>query len=312
MENNGAERGIYQRNDEYTGRMPSPPRISIPHPQPFGNRAHQLLDNAISSRPELEFLRRYDWNDLLNCQGFFIDWKYEYRRQAQKIIPFVYLGPLSVCRDKEFLVKEQITMIVAIRHPPWLVPGEPQPRHGALKVAADLGIETHTISVCDNQELIGWFSRVTKLMNDHLYRLQTHEANTISPTVLGKVLVVCESGNERSTAAVAAYTMQVFEISMKDALQLIHERRFCVNVDDEMKHVLFAYEDILQAKRDVARDTNIRSLGSGLGLVDPQANLNSKTAAPKRTLDDEDEDMEDDDMLRFGNRGFRPFTDFAS
>ncbi|MGI4851912.1 MAG: dual specificity protein phosphatase family protein, partial [Janthinobacterium lividum] len=157
------------------------------------------------------------------------------------------------------------------------------------------------------------FFHVTDLINHHLVHIHKSESNATTPAALGKALVVCESGNERSAATVAAYCMQVFEINMQIAVQVVHERRFCINVDEQMRHVLFAYEDILQAKRDVAQatDTNPSALSnSGSNMLHPNRNLAAKPL--KRTLeDDEDEDMENDDMLRFGNCGFKPFTDAA-
>lgn len=127
---------------------------------------------------------------------------------------------------------------------------------------------------------------------------------------MGKVLVFCESGNERSAAVVAAYLMESHEdVDYIRAMQVCQSQRFCVNFDDTIKRLLQSFWDILRARRDV---------GTQLGRVN-----NFQIAAPsplrsgKRALsrdnddgdDDYDMDQAGDDAERFDRRSFAPFVD---
>lgn len=42
-------------------------------------------------------------------------WAYESRRTAQQILPWVWLGPLAATKDKEFLARKGITLLIAVR-----------------------------------------------------------------------------------------------------------------------------------------------------------------------------------------------------
>lgn len=315
MEGHEPENSKYHRNDDYTGRMPSPPRIAIPVPSIAPNFARLLVSNADRIPKQLSFLCLYDWTDLTVAQSYHGDWKYEFRRRAQKILPFIYLGPISTARDKEFLMTDHITMILSIRHLSRSAANTPKTPAGTLKVAAELGIETHTLNLADNQQLIAAFPLITHTINEHLLRLQHSGVSTISSKPSAKVLVTCESGNERSAAAVTAYVMQLFELDMKDAIQVVHAQRLCIHVDEEMKHILVAYDDILRAKRDVAIATinnpNMRNTNKSFPTL-YTAVSSSKNALKRNVNDDDEEDMDDDDELRFGNRTFMPFKDSAA
>jgi serine/threonine/tyrosine-interacting protein len=119
----------------------------------------------------------------------------------------------------------------------------------------------------------------------------------------GKVLVFCESGNEKSAAVVAAWIMSSFEgVSGFQAMRICHTKRFCCSLDDVLKEVLVNYWDIIQATRQV----NGARAGTFLGPA------SGPSAGPKRRREvDDDEMMTDEqsamDEERFEGRKFSPF-----
>lgn len=179
-----------------------------------------------------------------------------------------------------------------------------------LRKAQDLGIEQHTVDLAGNQDLIHNFPATTALINDHLARV--HQATG----QLGKVLVFCESGNERSAGVVAAYLMETHaDVDYIKAMQLVQAQRFCANFDDAMKRLLQGYWDILCARREVAAAV-VDAGASGVSGVVVGGDGFGRGVSPlkgKRGLQrDEDEEMEGvegDDVERFGGRVFAPFVE---
>ncbi|KAJ9621986.1 hypothetical protein H2203_006867 [Taxawa tesnikishii (nom. ined.)] len=284
---------IYRTND-YSFRVPTPPRIVVPPPI---LNANALPDITLSARSSPQFLADIDYKNLVKS-NVLLEWSYERRRQAQMILPFLYLGPWNAIKDRQFLEKEGVTMVLGIRYRHSF---ESKLMTGALRVADGMGIQNATVDLLDNQELIAAFPQLTAQINSHLSR--AHQAQQ-----RGKVLVFCESGNERSAGAVAAYLMEMHNnVDYIKAMQFVQSQRFCVNFDDGMKRVLQSYWDIIKAKRDVGaaeapsaqtRNTSVHGEGN---------------ASKKRALErdgDEDETMSDmEDADRFGGRAFAPFID---
>lgn len=233
------------------------------------------------------------------------DWKYEWRRRSQPILTFLHLGPSSSARDLEALRAEGITLLLVIRNTMTaqasLLSGD--------KVARQLGIQSAAVDVAGNQELIAAFPRATKIINDHLisaYRaLARTDDDQTNRKTWGKILVFCESGNERSAAVITAYLMQMFGLDMVSAIQYVQSQRFCVAFDDGLKNLLQAYDDILGAKRSVSRASS----------AVPQPVVSKRS---RDDVEDEDDDMDmgdtdaarSDDVARFSGRtAFAPFLD---
>ena len=188
-------------------------------------------------------------------------------------------------------------------------------------VLVNLGIQLQNVDVAGNQELIAAFPAAIDLINNHLsgmYQLQFQHNSSLSDQTggssPGKVLVFCESGNERSAALVIAYIMAMYSMDLIKAIQLVQSQRFAVSIDDATRNYLETYSYILQAKRDV-----IRQRASALAFH-ANIGLNShidKPVTSKRALEntyDEDtdmgNDMGNDDHERFEKRnGLAPFQD---
>jgi hypothetical protein len=192
------------------------------------------------------------------------------------------------------------------------------------RVAQELGIESVTVDVSGTQELIAAFPEAIKCLNDHLlsvYRQQPIDVASSAQLDAGsgepstrkaKVLVFCETGNERSACVVAAYLMTMYGLGTVEAIQLIHAQRFSAAFGEDLKQVLFAYEDILRAKRDIAR---VFTASTQFGETPYFHASQQPKASVKRHIEEtsHDEDMEVDDAGamddgRFlGRQKFEPF-----
>ena len=313
----------------YSFRVPSPPRIIVPPPALNANGIPDLdvhssaIDFESSGFANAEFLKTVTYGNFI-CSNNMLEWKYEQRRMAQPILPFLYLGPVSAARDRAFLQREGITMVLAVRNT--------MSAHAKLlgtKVAQDLGIEGKMIDVAGNQELIAAFPRAIEAINMHLStmykRVQVSgmTANATEqgqvPSAPGKVLVFCESGNERSATLVTAYIMAMYSTGLVKAIQIVQAQRFAIAFDDSLRNLLSTYEIILEAKRDVTQADN-----SMIAFNEVNRNVTQSTSAnngswkaAKRTLEDaydDDMDMDADssclDDGRFERRGgSAPFQD---
>ncbi|KAF2659600.1 phosphatases II [Lophiostoma macrostomum CBS 122681] len=305
----------HKRHHEYTYRLPTPPRIVVPPPT-LTTDIPQLNVGVRTDGPQDEldtsFLKDMNLESIVQ-RNTLLEWAYERRRQAQMVLPWLYLGPLTSARDREFLQREGITMVLAIR-------AREGSMSGAIQVGREVCEEVATIEAPDYLALARQFQQATKIINQHIAKVRKQTAASGNPQ-LGKVLVFCESGNEKSAAVVAAYLMEVLDnFDHIKAMQVCQAQRFCVNYDDSIKNILRSYWDILQARRFVA---GLRS-STTLGMTpttgsQPSSQLPRPTAASKTkrriadTAGDDDVEMGDgmdpSDVLRFENRANTPFQD---
>ena len=316
---------------QYSYRVPSPPRVIVPPPtRANGFTGPDLKDGAYldyesNGFPNSEFLKTVTYGDFMN-QDSMLTWQYEQRRTAQKVLPFLFLGPYSAARDLDFLRREGITMVMAVRDTI-----SAQANLLSSRMAIKAGLAACNIDVAGNQELIAAFPKAIEAINAHLSTIYEEQKSinatldsqgqtSMSP-VIGKVLVFCESGNERSAGVVTAYLMAMFSMALVPALQVVQTQRFCVSFDDSLRFLLQSYESILQAKRDVLRSGSILSAPPSNGQqMDTTSDAGAAAwvgKSSKRTLDEayaDDMDMEDDgderDHGRFEKReGFAPFEE---
>lgn len=315
----------------FTTRPPSPPYIHVP--------------TAHDSSNSLLIVPSYDSIDIGNLSNEDIDiitgkrsqqassdplhraWVYEDRRKAQPILDFLYLGPLSVVRDRDWLQQEGITMLLAARDATMA-----QARLMSLEKAVDeLGIEAAYVDVAGRQELIRSFPAAVAKINDHLLRVyksqaqqqvvtaangQRQQVTAIDPSTFrrGKVLVFCETGNERSAVVVAAYLMTMYGGDLVSVIQFISAQRFCTNFDEEAKMLLQSYGDILEARRMTIK---ANQQGMPRHPASPQENIAPSSAgvnfrSKKRgigdTMDEDDNGDLSMDVARYEDRApFQPF-----
>ncbi|KAF2231091.1 phosphatases II [Viridothelium virens] len=295
---------LYTQESEYTNRVPTPPRINIPPPTMRATPANLHVRPAYGDAvlEALRFLDEYNYDFCADSPPSTICWNYENRRQAQKILPFLYLGPMNAVSDRDFLRRENITMLLAIRPTSTT---KSLILNRALSMAEKLELQKGTVDVATMPELIAAFPMATRTINEHMLHMRQN-------SMAGKVLVFCETGNDRSAAVVVAYLMQMFaDMDLVRAIQQVQARRFCINVDDSMKHLLSSYWEILKAKQDVAAATQQNNPSQQaahsiqIGLSKSDGGIGSK-----RGHDDffDDEAMGDFDV-ETSARGIAPFRD---
>ncbi|OAL03151.1 phosphatases II [Phaeosphaeriaceae sp. SRC1lsM3a] len=300
-----------RKQNEYSYRLPAAPRIVVPPPTLSTDMPGLIVGPASLGGIDLSFLKELDLHDIIQ-RNTLLEWAYERRRHAQMMLPWLYLGPMLSAKDKAFLTNEGITMVLAIR-------AQDKSMTGALKAAGEVCAEVATIETATFHELISRFGETTRMINTHIARYRQHSLETTGQPGLGKVLVFCESGNEKSAAVVAAYLMETLtNFDHVKAMQVCQAQRFCVNFDDTLKNILQSYWDILQARRSVACVTSMSAQLSGTseGFAQNTLALPALTSSKqKRTIDstrdddemDMDSGMDSSDALRFAGRDSTPF-----
>lgn len=296
----------------YTRRPPSPPQLPYPiflnQPRRAGSRAEFVLtpsyDNVDPSQLTAEDLAIITQNQpqlvVPNVSG---DWRYEQRREAQRILEFLYIGPHAVIRDHDFLRREGITMIIVARDSRLAN----RSMASVDRAGSSLGVRCQYIDVEGPRDLIHGFPQTIREINDHL--LSVYHGRKSDSLVRGKVLVTCDSGNELAPAIVAAYIMSVFGKDMQSALQFVGLQRFCACFDENTRRLLQSWQDILRARASVARART------------PVPGRPVPEAKPKRRLDQLRDDNDDEmgleeytmDQDRFhGRDAFVPFVDITN
>ncbi|KAI2621535.1 phosphatases II [Hypomontagnella submonticulosa] len=306
----------------YVRRAPSPPSILIPAPTLRHASdyikivpSYDRVDPASLSASDLQIITQNYKEQLADDSA--MNWSYENRRQAQPILDFLYLGPSNVLQNRQWLRDNGITMLLAARDSKMavarLLSGD--------KVAQELGIQAAYVDVSGYEDLVRAFPAAIRTINDHMLSVfreqrindvqgQVEDGQMAIPQQTfrrGKVLVFCETGNDRSAGVVAAYLMSVFGMTMVEACQFVQFKRFCTSLTDTLRFILRAFEEILIAQRTVHR----HELESG-------SNQDKKLKL-KRSLDDmleHDQEMGEAneatklDQDRFsGRQTFVPFVD---
>lgn len=182
--------------------------------------------------------------------------------------------------------------------------------HFAQRCAGPLGIETLLVPVASSRDLMTAFDDIIRAVNQNVVEVYRREGRR------GKVLVTCQTGNDRATVIAAAYLMSVFGVGLVDAVNFVMAQRFCANFDEESKRCLEAWEAILQARKDVhgAKTQNeASSAGTGMAVAREGA---GKKRRIEDTMGEEDESMmdvsvgENMDADRYhGRAAFIPFVD---
>ncbi|TVY36372.1 Serine/threonine/tyrosine-interacting protein A [Lachnellula occidentalis] len=291
----------------YSWRPPSPPHIHVPQAPEDQQFVLPAYDDTLATGADQTILKCVIEGEHVSVATR--DWKYDLRRKAQPILSFLHLGPSSAARDISYIQTQGITMLLVIRDSrsanARLLSGE--------KIARQLCIEAAAIDVADYQELIAAFPRAIQTINNHLIsEYRKHHPSGInqetkSRTTWGKVLVFCESGNERSAEVVAAYLMSMYSLDLITAIQYIQTQRFCVAFDDSMKNLLFNHQQLLEARRSVAGATFAKPMTNGTYKENNQPK--AKRGRAEVEVNDEDMDLDDaDDEARFlGRTTFVPF-----
>ncbi|GAA6038510.1 hypothetical protein JCM8097_004605 [Rhodosporidiobolus ruineniae] len=185
--------------------------------------------NGIS--PELQALEEQVQNKL--------EWRYEMRREAQEILPGLYVGPFQPSWKLDILQGLGITHILCI--------AETREQHlFRPKFPDNFVYHIEEIRDADDQNLIRIFPQVRDFIDSALVQG-------------GRVLVHCGDGISRSPALVTAYVMIKTGLTHEDAFAFVQARRFCVAPRTEFIHQLEAYRPIILASQAVAADRNAQA-----------------------------------------------------
>ncbi|KAF7597605.1 hypothetical protein BBP40_000083 [Aspergillus hancockii] len=254
--------------------LPLPAEWVIPQPDPVTSSTHCF--------PEGEFVP-HGFFDRIGPEWFSLptignEWNYTMRREAQKILPFLYLGQWHSAKDRHWLRSEGFTFLLAVRD-------ERMKHISGEAIAADLGIESKTMAVPNPHVLISIMPHVIRLINDHI--------SSPGPGVSDnwprkKIFVFCETGNRYSAMVLVAYLMVMLNYSLQRALQVVHLQRLSVEADEESRLMLASFETIIDAKRNVEEARRASKENSG-SMISPQTVCGKRSYAHR----DENEAMED-------------------
>lgn len=301
----GIEYRIVERSTPYTRGPPAAPsfpslilpNIALPDGTPIElkiERSPDNIDPTCVTAEELEFISRI-CPKISAFAGAY--WNYEHRRYVQRILDYLYIGPHVALRDLGAIERAGITMVISVRDSRLAAFSQKGLDHAEEK----LGLEVMRLDVDNMSHFINSFPRAIRAINEHV--MSVSKATTDSGKY-GKVLVTCESGNERSAAFAVGYIMAVFGAPLTPTLHFVSVQRFCVAFTDEVKMQLKNWEDIVRARAEVAR-------------ADAPNPDSSRTA--KRHFDDtmdmDTPSQRDDtpvDQERFeGRENFAPFRDMV-
>ncbi len=321
--------GSYVATYSWSERVSEPPRLTIPPPNLDFSQGQPSMIVKHSTSMEYDsnqfgspgFLQALITDGSVTLTHKMLDWRYGNRREAQRVLPFLYLGPLSAAKNEKFIRETGFTFMVSVRS----TASGPTRTMDAAKMAAQCGISSYNVDIDSPTDLMRKFPAAIKTINDHL----EYTANGGSPSVpdsvrpvsiQGKVLIFCETGNERSAAFVAAYLMAVFNIDVITAIQTVQSQRFSICIDDSTKNALGTFETLLRAERDVGRANRFSNEDSRKDNARLQNHLVcAGLARSKRTLDNVYNDDETMEMYNWcsnrqaeAGRGSAPFHDMET
>mmetsp|Transcript_25792 Transcript_25792/g.58756 ORF Transcript_25792/g.58756 Transcript_25792/m.58756 type:complete len:202 (+) Transcript_25792:103-708(+) len=150
------------------------------------------------------------------------DWTYTKKREAQEIIPGLWLGPFGAARDQDFLKRANITDALVVRAPEEariIAPKYPEFIHYEVLECRDSPFEN----------IIRFFTAVKQYLDLVLGRG-------------GRVLVHGNAGMSRSAAFVVAYVMETFNLSADLAHHYVLTRRHCISINDGFRNQIREYE----------------------------------------------------------------------
>ncbi|KAJ8296381.1 Serine/threonine/tyrosine-interacting protein A [Rhodotorula toruloides] len=197
--------------------------------------------NKLRTQPSMSTLHgmSYELQSLEDQVQNKREWKYEMRREAQEILPGLFVGPFQPSWKLEVLQSLGITHILCIaetREQHILKPKFPE--HFVYLI--------QDIRDADDQNLIRIFPQTYNFIDGAL-------------AAGGRVLVHCGDGISRSPAIVTAYVMLKTGLTHEDAFTFVQARRFCVAPRTEFVHQLEAYRPIIMASQAVAADKNAQA-----------------------------------------------------
>ncbi|KAL1131941.1 hypothetical protein AAG570_011552 [Ranatra chinensis] len=153
------------------------------------------------------------------------------RRSMQEIVPGIYLGPYSAAVKTRLddLIAKGITRIICVRHS--------QESHFIRPNFRDHFVYL-ILEIADScvENIIQHFNVVRDFINETLEKGE-------------KVLVHGNTGVSRSAALVLAYIMEKYGLSVREAYDIVQQKRFCINPNEGFMAQLREFEPIYKAQK---------------------------------------------------------------
>lgn len=180
---------------QFSRRPPSPPHIHTNSPRGdyidvSTTTVDRFAREGVISDEELRSI--FTVNDQYTINSI-STWDFDMRRQAQQIIPNIYLGPLTAAKDRAFLRQEGITMLMAVRSTQMTMYSS---MLNMKKVAAEEGIVSTAIDIDGSQSPLSKFQSAIVAINDHLLDYHRQQANDFSKLELLNGASVFKAGSK--------------------------------------------------------------------------------------------------------------------
>mmetsp|Transcript_137438 Transcript_137438/g.293727 ORF Transcript_137438/g.293727 Transcript_137438/m.293727 type:complete len:215 (-) Transcript_137438:46-690(-) len=150
------------------------------------------------------------------------EWTYIKKREAQEIVPGLWLGPFGAARDQDFLRRNNITDALVVRAPE-------EARIIAPKFPELIRYEVLECNDSPFESIIRFFPATRQLLDQVLGRG-------------GRILVHGNAGMSRSAAFVVAYVMETYNLSSDVAHHYVLTRRHCISINEGFRNQIREYE----------------------------------------------------------------------
>jgi serine/threonine/tyrosine-interacting protein len=170
---------------------------------------------------------------FINDPSVLSDWKYDKRKEAQQLLPHLWLGPMGLLRNEEFLIENNIHVLISV-----------------LRGKATVALLKHRYSESANYRCFS-FDPGDSLTNSAALvqefpkindAIDFAQANNVS------ALVFCETGNDSSAIACIAYMIYYRQYDTVRAYQYVQSKRFSIALDDASKYNLQTFEGYCRAR----------------------------------------------------------------
>ncbi|GMK55333.1 hypothetical protein CspeluHIS016_0203890 [Cutaneotrichosporon spelunceum] len=199
------------------------------------------------------------------------EWKYEMRREAQAVLPNLYLGPFQAGTNLERLREKRITHILCLRD-------SVEARLIFPRFPTEFIYLTLDVADSDDQNIISIFPKCREFID-------------MAMSAGGAVLVHCNSGIATSPAIVMGYLMWKFGWDYTLALTFVQSKRYCVS-PASFEVQLREYTAIAQAHRALSSGAHSGIRDHKRAYEDDGDGCTPQRGSLKRRATDDDEDYE--------------------
>ncbi|KAL1411305.1 hypothetical protein Q8F55_002256 [Vanrija albida] len=201
------------------------------------------------------------------------EWKYEMRREAQEILPGLYLGPFQASTNMAKLRSMGITHIICLRD-------SVEARLIFPRFPTEFKYLTMDVADSGTQNIISIFPQCRAFLDEAM-------------NIGGAVLVHDNSGIATAPSIVIGYLMYLFGWEFETALQFVQSKRYCVSTAS-FENQLREYAPIAAAQRGYQQLQQQQQQNGGSNSLRPNA------VPPRKRSWDGEGDTPGGQRLRFG------------